>query len=277
MPLPAIATLPLVSIALSLASATLFLLVGRAVYRRPVSSESVRARNAFVLWWATLGLVTLIGLVLQAPGFPATVAAFLAVTFVTLALLCVGLWGLLFYLLFLFTSRKDLAVPLAIGYVLYFGFLAYFIVAGDPSSVESTKWGQRLEYADPIDSGPVYWAAILLLILPPFLAAGAYLSLYWKVDQPTQKRRILLVSLSILVWFGSALVGTGAGSEGGPDWWRITSRLIGLAAAATILYAYTGLKPAPPASVTTTPSRGQDPPMYGDPPRKGVAHAATGA
>ena len=269
MPLPAIATLPLVSILLSLASATLFLLVGRAVYLRPVSTESVRARNAFVLWWSTLGLVTVIGLVLQAPGFPLTVSAFLTVTIVILALLCVGLWGLLFYLLFLFTNRRDLAVPLAIGYVLYFAFLTYFIMAGDPTSVESTKWGHEIEYADPIESGPVYWAAILLLILPPFLAAGGYLSLYWKADQPVQKRRILLVSMSILVWFGSALVSTGAGES---DAWRIVSRLIGLAAAATILYAYTGLKPSEPAAVTTTPHKGHDPPMYDDAPRKGVAN-----
>src|SRR5687767_11285867 len=239
--LPAIATLPLVSITLSLVSATLFLLVARAVARRPVSAESVLARNSFVTWWLTLGLVTLIGLVPQLPGFPTEVLPFLMVTVLALALLCVGLWGLLFYLLFLFTSRRDLARPLALGYVLYFAFLAYFIVAGEPTSVESTKWGQKLEYEDPIESGPVYWAAILLLILPPFLAAGAYLSLYWKADQPVQKRRILLVSLSILVWFGSALVGTGASES---DWWRIVSRLIGLAAAATILYAYTGLKPS---------------------------------
>lgn len=270
MPLPAIATLPLVSLALSLASATVFLLVARAVYRRPVSADSVLARNAFVLWWSTLGLVTLISLVLQAPGFPATVPMFLMVTMVTLALLCVGLWGLLFYLLFLFTSRRGIALPLALAYVLYFAFLAYFIVAGDPASVESTKWGQELEYADPIESGPIYWAAVLLLILPPFLAAGGYLSLYWKADQPVQKRRILLVSLSILVWFGSALVGTGADEDSGV--WRIVSRLIGLAAAATILYAYTGLKPSDPASVTTTPAQGAEQPLYGDSPRKGIAH-----
>lgn len=269
MPLPAVATLPLVSIVLSLASATLFLLVGRAVYVRPVSTESVRARNAFVLWWSTLGLVTVIGLVLQAPGFPVTVPAYLTVTIVTLALLCVGLWGLLFYLLFLFTSRRDLAVPLAIGYVLYFAFLTYFIMAGHPTSVESTKWGKELEYADPIESGPMYWAVILLLILPPFLAAGGYLSLYWKVDQPLQKRRILLVSMSILVWFGAGLAGTGVSES---DLWRIVSRLIGLAAAATILYAYTGLRPSQPTTVTTTPRKGHEPPMYGNPPRKGVAN-----
>ena len=129
-------------------------------------------------------------------------------------------------------------------------------------------------YADPIESGPVYWAAILLLILPPFLAAGGYLSLYWKVDQPVQKRRILLVSLSILVWFGTALAGTGASES---DVWRIVSRLIGLAAAATILYAYTGLKPSEPAAVTTTPHKGQDPPMYDNPPRKGVANIGPAA
>src|SRR5688500_7177162 len=92
-------TLPMISIGLSLASATVFLLVARAVFLRPVSAESVLARNAFVTWWSTLGAVTLIGVVLQFPNFPTSVPVFLGVTVVSLALLCVGLWGLLFYLL----------------------------------------------------------------------------------------------------------------------------------------------------------------------------------
>ncbi|MEK6975355.1 MAG: hypothetical protein AABY18_03325 [Candidatus Thermoplasmatota archaeon] len=269
--MPLAATLPLLSIALGLASAAMFLLVARTVWARPVSQESVRARNAFVTWWGVLGFVTGVGLVRQAPGFPASVTAFLAVSIISLAVLCVGLWGLLYYLLFLFTSRRGLALPLALGYVLYFAFLAAFILGGNPTSVASTKWGPEIVYSDPLDSGPVYWTAVMLLILPPFLAAGGYLSLYWKVTDPVQKRRILLVSLSILVWFGSALVGTGAGES---DWWHIASRLIGLGAATTIYYAYRGLRPGEPQAFTHTPRPSEEPPLYGAPPRKGVSRVS---
>lgn len=263
-----VATLPLLSAGLAVASATLFFLVARAVRTRAVSAASVPARNAFVLWWGCLSLVTVAGALMSLPAFPRSVGLFLAITVVNLALLCVALWGLLFYLVFLFTNRRDLARPLGVAYVGYFVFLLYFIVSGDPTSVETTTWGPKLVYADPIDSGPVYWAAVLLLILPPFVAAAGYLSLYWKVDQRFQKQRILLVSVSIMAWFGSALVGTGLAQEGS-DWWRVTSRLIGLAAAGTILYAYRGLKPSAPVPTVTSPPSSGEAPLY-SPPRKGV-------
>jgi hypothetical protein len=261
------------SVLLSLASSAVFLLVAKTVWDRPVSQESERARNAFVIWWAILGFITLAGLILQLPSFPASVAAYLAVTIVLIALLCVGLWGLLFYLIFLFTNRRDVALPLAMGYVLYFAFLVAFILANNPTSIKQTELGPQLEYANEIDSGPIYWAVILLLILPPIAAAAGYLSLYWKVDQQVQKRRILLVSVSILVWFGSSLVGTGAGA-GESVTWSIVSRLISLAAAITIYYAYRGLKPSAPEAATTTPRRGDEAPIYQEPPRKGVSRVA---
>lgn len=267
---PLVATLPIVSVALSLASAAMFFLVARTVWIRPVSQESQRARNAFVLWWAILGGVTIVGIVVQLPGVPITVPGYLAFTVVALALICVGLWGLLYYLLFLFTNRRNLALPLALGYIVYFAFLTAFILSGNPTSIEHTKWGPQLEYEDQVDSGPIYWAAILLLILPPFLAAAGYLSLYWKVDNPVQKRRILMVSMSILVWFGSSLLSSGAG-EGEADWWRLASRLIGLAAATTIYYAYRGLKPAKPQAQAPPAHAGGDMPMY-SPPRKELHH-----
>ncbi len=269
-PATAVATLPLLSAALSVASAAMFFLVARTVWVRPVSQESQLARNAFVLWWAILGAVTLVGIVLQLPDVHIGVTGFLTFTVVALALLCVGLWGLLYYLLFLFTNRRGLALPLALGYIVYFAFLTAFILAGGPHHIEQTKWGPQLESDHPIDSGPVYWAAILLLILPPFLAAAGYLSLYWKVDQPVQKRRILLVSMSILVWFGSSLITSGSGTSQS-DVGQIVSRLIGLGAAATIYYAYRGLKPATPHAHTPSKETGTDTALYA-PPRKELHH-----
>ena len=267
---PLVATLPLVSVALSLASAAMFFLVARTVWSRPVSQESQRARNAFVLWWGILGAITLVGIVLQVPDLPLTVTGYLAFTVVALGLICVGLWGLLYYLLFLFTNRRALALPLALGYIVYFAFLTAFILSGDPTSIEQTKWGPQLEYENQVDSGPIYWAAILLLILPPFLAAAGYLSLYWRVDNPVQKRRILMVSISILVWFGSSLVTSGAGASES-DVGQFASRLIGLAAATTIYYAYRGLKPAKPHPQAASAPEGGDMPLY-SPPRRELHH-----
>jgi hypothetical protein len=258
------------SMALSLASAGVFLLVARAVRSRPVSQESQRARTAFVTWWAILAGVSVAGLVLALPGATTDLTLYLVLLVGLLGLLCVGLWGLLFYLLYLFTSRRDLAIPLALGYVLYFVFLAAVILNAHPTGFEQTETGKQLVYEHPIKESPLYWPVVLLLTGPPLAAAVGYLSLYWKVDQQVQKRRILMVSGSIIVWFGSSLVGTSLGVSEDPTW-SLVSRTISLLAALTIYYAYRGLKPGEPQSDTPSAKPADEMPMYGAPPRKGAS------
>jgi hypothetical protein len=65
----------------------------------------------------------------------------------------------------------------------------------------------------------------------------AYFTLYFHVSEVTQKYRVLLVSWSIIIWFLSPLFAIVAGLAE-QDWWQLASRLIGLAAALTILMAY---------------------------------------
>ena len=265
------ALLPLLAMTLSLLSAIGFALVGRTIQKREVSPQMSIGQDAFVVWWYSLAAVTLVGAFAGLPVFH-DLEAFLTLTVILLLILCVGLCGLLFYLVFLFTARRSLLVPMAIGYAGFFMFLVWFILAGQPTGIETTEWGPELVYADPIDEGPAMWVAIALLIGPQVVASLGYLSLYWKTDDPLLRRRILLVSLSIFAWFGSSLVGTGA-DVAQSDWWRVTSRLIGLAAAATIYYAYTGIRPSSPANtggVGTPPEES----LYEAPPRRGVAHVA---
>ena len=260
------------SIALSVAGAGIFLLVARTVASRPVSQESRLARTAFVTWWGVLGGVTLAGLAMQMPGATSNITVYLVFLVTLLGLLCVGLWGLLYYLVYLFTSRRNLALPLALGYVVYFAFLTAVILGSGPMGFEETETGRQVVYERPIDESVLYWPTILLLILPPIAAAAGYLSLYWKVDQAVQKRRILLVSLSIIVWFGSSLVGSGLGLSGSPGW-SVVSRLISLTAALTIYYAYRGLKPSEPEAQPSEAQPGEPAPFYQAPPRKGVSRA----
>lgn len=265
------AVLPYLATTLSLLSAIGFLLVGRTIQRRDVSRQMRIGQDAFVVWWYSLAAATLLGAVAALPVF-ADLEAFLTLTILTLLVLCVGLCGLLFYLVFLFTARRSLLVPMAIGYAGFFVFLVWFILSGQPIGIETTPWGPELVYAEPIEGGPLAMTALALLIGPQLVASLGYLSLYWKTDDPLLRRRILLVSLSILAWFGSSLVGTGADvSES--DWWRFTSRLIGLAASATIYYAYTGIRPANPME-TGPAGRPPEESLYESPPKRGVAHVA---
>ena len=268
---PDMAVLPLLATSLSLLSAFGFILVGRTIQKRDVSQSMRIGQQAFVVWWYSLAIATLVGTFARVPVFH-DLEAFLTLTVITLLILCVGLCGLLFYLVFLFTERRSLLVPKAIGYAGFFVFLVWFILSGQPTGIESTEWGPKLVYADPIDEGPLVWVALGLLIGPQILASLGYLSLYWKVDDPLLRRRILLVSLSIFAWFGSSLVGTGA-DVSQSDWWRLTSRFIGLAAAATIYYAYTGIRPASPMADLPSDSPPEES-LYESPPRRGVAHVA---
>jgi uncharacterized membrane protein HdeD (DUF308 family) len=78
---------------------------------------------------------------------------------------------------------------------------------------------------------------VILLFVPQILGGLAYFTLYFRVPEVTQKYRILLVSWSIIIWFLSPFVAF-AGGLAQQDWWQVVSRLIGLAAALTILMAY---------------------------------------
>jgi hypothetical protein len=267
------AVLPNLAVSLSLLSAVGFLLVGRTVQKRDVSRSMRIGQDAFVVWWYALAGATFLGAATNLPLF-ADLEAFLALTILSLLVLSIGLCGLLFYLVFLFTEKRSLLLPMAIGYAGFFLFLAWFILAPQPIGVESNGWGRELVYADEeaLTSGPLLGLAIALLIGPQIVAALGYLSLYWKVDDPMLRRRILLVSLSILTWFGSGLIGTGS-DVAESDWWQLTSRLIGLAAAATIYYAYTGIRPGDPRGTASAKAPAEES-LYESPPRRGVVNVS---
>jgi hypothetical protein len=252
---------------LSVASAALFILVGRTVQQRPVSPDARIARGSFVAWWYALGAVSLVGAVMEMPGFPLDLRLFVGVTILLLFVICVALAGLVQYLVFLYTNRTILPA-LAVGYGAFFLLLLLYIWASDPSSVEPTRWGPELEFANEIDSGPLYWTVLVLMLVPPLLSAGAYLSLYRVATDRILKRRILLVSLSLIIWFGSSLIGATPGTQDA-DWWKLSSKLIALAAAGTILYAYVGLRPDGPESAQ--PERRPDSESIYEAPRREAA------
>lgn len=239
---------PAAAILLSAGSVALFALVGRTIQKRPVSPQARSGQVAFVTWWYGIAALSAIGVVQSLPGFPLDLTVFLALTVLQLGVLCVALSGLLHYLVFLYTDRRNAIAYIAFGYALFFGLFLIYLAQSGPSGVEATRWGPELQFDRTIDSGPLFIAMVAGLIGPPVVAAAAYLRLYRVVGDPMLQRRILLVGLSVIVWFGSSLIGTAPGAEDA-DWWRVLSRVIGLAAAAVILYAYAGLRPSAPDSM----------------------------
>ena len=229
----------LISALFSVASVVIYGFVAARLGQRTISNPAARlAWRLFGFWWYSLAATTLVGGILHLLGTFNIVSLppFVALTYVNILLICIALWGLLYYLVYLFTGRQRSLIPLAIFYVLYFVLLVYFITASDPARVEITRWTTGLVYAHPI-TGPFFSLLLVLLVFPQIVASLAYFTLFFRVREATQRYRVLLVSWCIILWFGSAFVASVAGLSR-EDWWQIVSRLIGLGAAMGILFAY---------------------------------------
>lgn len=220
-------------------SAGVYFYVGRVLLkRRPASPEAGTAWFMFVVWWHALAATTLSGAILSLLGALGVlgIPLFTTITLMNLLATCVALYGLMFYLLYLFTGNPRLLGPLTVFYVAYYALLMYYVLLSNPVGVAVNRWGAGLVYQNEV-RGPLFLVVLFLLVFPQILGSLAYFMLYFQVKTSTQKYRILLVSWSIIVWFLSSFFASLAGLSG-QDWWQVTSRLIGLTAALTILMAY---------------------------------------
>jgi hypothetical protein len=223
----------------AVAGASIYSYVGWRLSKRVVSSAEARlAWESFTVWWYGLAATTLIGGFLNLFGAVGltSLPLFVTATYLNLLIICIALLGLLYYLVYLFTGNRKALLPLAIFYLIYYILLVYYITASTPADVSVGRWSTSLTYRAPL-TGPLFVLLIALLLLPQIIGGLAYFTLYFRVPQATQKFRILLVSWSIVIWFLSPLLAL-AGGLSQQDWWQLTSRFIGLAAALTILMAY---------------------------------------
>lgn len=223
----------------SAAGAVIFFLVGDRLRRRRISTADARlAWSLFVLWWFGAALATLSGGVQSLLGAFGVrdLALFLTITQLNVLSICVSLFGLLYYLIFLLVGSSRPLLPLVAFYVAYYTLLEYYLSSLNPVGVSFERWTVTLQYQHA-PTGLLFEVLLSLLIVPQMIGSLVYFFLFFRVRDTTQRYRILLVSWSIFLWFGSALLGSAAGF-GTFDWWQIIIRVIGLAAACIILFAY---------------------------------------
>ncbi len=229
----------LISMLFALVVALIYAYVGSQLGRRRFfSAEAQFAWRLFAVWWYGLAATTFISGLLGLLGAFGLMSLPLMITFtyVNILVICLALWGLLYYLIYLFTGSKSLLPPLTLFYIGYYIVLQYYIVASNPNGVAVNRWNIQLVYETPL-TGPFFTLVLILLIFPQILGSLAYFSLYFKAKEATQKYRISLVSWSIIIWFGSSFLVSITGLSN-QDWWQIVSRFMGLAAALTIYIAY---------------------------------------
>ena len=213
--------------------------VGWRLGQRVISSAEDRlAWGSFTVWWYGLAATTLIGGFLRFFGAVGltSLPLFVTATYINILLTCLALWGLFYYLIYLFTGSRRSLAPSALFYLIFYTLLVYYITASIPDNVSIGRWDTSLIYRTP-PTGPFLVIILAMLLLPQIIGGLAYFSLYFRIAEITQKYRVLLVSLSIIVWFMSPLLGL-AGGVAQQDWWQFVSRCIGLVAALTILLAY---------------------------------------
>lgn len=212
--------------------------VGRVVMRRPLRGDARTASTLFGVWWFALAALQLVYAAMRVLGWAGLTDVALFATFVHLEWLAlsIALWGLLYYLLYIFTGRSSLLWPTTAFYLAYYVGVVYLIAVAEPTGVVVGAWTVTLQYAN--EPTPVAASLVVLLLLVPILGGAiGYARLYFHAEGATQRYRIGLVSVTILVWFGSALVVQLLGNSG-DDWWRVVNRLIGLAAAGLVYAAY---------------------------------------
>lgn len=223
----------------SFLTAVLYLYIGHVLRGRAVSADARLANGMFVLWWQALGALGMLGVGILLLYMADALPLWLYRSFVTLALLglFVALWGLQFYLVYLYTGSRRSFVPLGVFYgLLFVGTLALVEYIGSPERIVDNGWA--LETEPEVELGVAFGLGFSLLIIGPQLAAAiAYARLFSKTRDRTQRYRIALVTGSIIVWFGSGIVATGAQVSDDLSY-QLFSRLIGIAGALVILMAY---------------------------------------
>lgn len=226
-------------VTVAFATAVLFAYVGLLMTRRPVSDPNGRvAVRAFSVWWYGLAIYTLMGgfrvglalLGIVDPWVHHVVNSLTALPLVAL------LWGLVYYLTYIYTGNARLLWPISALHVAILVFYGYVVFSLQPVGLNITDWSAPIEYAGGV--GPRMQGAILLTMLGPTLfAALAYVTLFFRARDPTTRFRIAMTSGAFIFWFGTAAIAS-LTPLGEWYWWPLAARVTGLVATLMVLAAY---------------------------------------
>lgn len=205
--------------------------VARAVLRQPVAGEHRLAHRAHAAWWLALGayLVLQGAMTAAAATTGLSLGVYLASRVVAIPLLCAGVWGITYFLVYLYTGWREANRPLAVFFALVAALFAWATFA-TPQELLVRQWIIEID-----DSAPLFTLIYALVGLPPIVASLAYLALLRKVRGRAQRYRIVLSAGGILLY-----VGTGLAARLGTNDALIFATLVGcgVAAALASLAAY---------------------------------------
>jgi hypothetical protein len=224
-------------IIVSLATAMVFFVLAASLAARAVRSDDARlANSAFSLWWFTLGVQNVVVAVRLGAGLAdAPLSLVMGLQFVTVAAVTSGLAGLLVYLVYLITGRAVATLPMFLAYSLYAGWLVAYFGGRLPLGYEVTRWSVAIAYAGEATE-VASLTLLLILVGPQLVAIVALLVVAARLPHSASRLRVLVVALSIALWFSSAVLADLAGLTG--DAWQATRVLIPLAVGLAVLIVH---------------------------------------
>lgn len=228
---------PLADAAYALVAAALFGFVATRIGRRPADPDARLALRLFSLWWSGVALFLVAGAALSFLDWAGVTARPLELVIASLSMLsvCAAVWGLVYYVSFLFTGRSTALYPMLAFYAGIFAVMLFALLS-DSTGGELGAWHESVVRL-AILTGPVLTGAIVLFLLPAMGALVAYASLYPRIDGRRARYRIALGTTSLLVWFGLAIVAR-LGGFADTATWTVVGRFLALAAALGVLLAY---------------------------------------
>lgn len=214
--------------------AVAFFLVGQRLWRRAFDVENRGPALAFVAWWWTLATyLAMQGVLLTlALGGYMPLGLHIAARLIAGPLLCAGVAGLAYHIIFILSGKHWPGAVLAVYYAIC--ALAYDILtlSANPTAVVAGDW--QFELTPRPMTTP--WAIVLASIgVPVILCSIAFLWIGRRLGDAEQRYRATMVGTSIFIWVGSGLL---AQLAGGQAWKFVTLVLFGLAAAILSLMAY---------------------------------------
>jgi hypothetical protein len=219
----------------NLAATPVYAYVGSRLYERPVSAHARLPSAQFAIWWWGLGgtgVVAGLEAILYSVGH-LTFALGLTAYLLTVLGDSIILWGLVGYLLYIYTGKYHL-LELTGFYAAFYISAIYWIVSNGPNGVALTGGLPTITYAH-VQGGLVFDFVVLGLVFPELIASILYFSLIFRTSDRTVRYRIGMVSAALFVFYGAAILKP---SGSGAELWSLVTALLDVGSAIVALFAY---------------------------------------
>ncbi len=224
------------SLVLDWSAAAIFCVLAAEFLQRRVRDHAVRFANVlFALWWLGLGVSNFVSglrVILVSIDMPLTVL--IGLSFVSSAAVAVGLAGLLYYLIFLFTGRSVFLWPLLVFYAGFCGWIIHSHARWQPIGVDVGAWSTSFIHAQPY-SDAYRLSVLAALVAPQLIAVLLLIALAARLPRSAARVRMFVVALSVTTYIGNSFAASLYPDDTG---WLLVGEIVPVVVGLAVLFAY---------------------------------------